>query len=233
MGTTLKPGLHPDHSTPWADSTDTCDYCADHEDMMAHRHHVYVQREGASHRTADQLAYLLHVDASALTSYVIPADLPRPGDDTLEGWLEDPDAAQTLHDSIMYVEGALADAGLYVSWDDGYVIEGIETAPTLTVDIPGTFLAIYNAGSGRITRMTFLPAASSPGYFGPAAALYDIEPGDYDGSPFDITSDDGPFWRAMSDALAATTFHTLPESADDYDSTVDIVGTALPITWEA
>lgn len=61
------------------------------------------------------------------------------------------------------------------------------------VAIPVEFVATYE--DGKITKMVVLPQESNAGYFGPPSQVFD---GDAD---LDVTSTDGPFWRAMQGAL--------------------------------
>lgn len=63
-----------------------------------------------------------------------------------------------------------------------------------TVEIPGTVFASYE--DGKILDITFTPHASSAGYSGPTAVLWE---GD---GALDVESVDGPFWRAMQTYLA-------------------------------
>lgn len=60
------------------------------------------------------------------------------------------------------------------------------------VQVPGELIAVYH--NGKITQWAFSPSGSNAGYFGPPAILWD---GDKD---LDITSTDGPFWRAVREA---------------------------------
>lgn len=64
----------------------------------------------------------------------------------------------------------------------------------ITVDIPGSFHAIYE--DGVIVRWVFMPAASYAGYFGPSATVE----GDSDLE----TGLGGPFWEAVRTALGAS-----------------------------
>ena len=70
----------------------------------------------------------------------------------------------------------------------------VSTPPEPTVvEIPGEFLATYE--DGRITGWVFMPSGSYAGYFGPPAILVR---GD---DELDIVETDGPFWRAVQEAL--------------------------------
>jgi hypothetical protein len=80
--------------------------------------------------------------------------------------------------------------------------------------IPGTFTATY-AGTleaGEITRLTFTPAGSDAGYFGPAAELWT---GDADGPAGRLATrgDRDAFWHAMTDAL--TDIGEQPKSSEN------------------
>lgn len=96
---------------------------------------VLVVREGASVRTADELALCFIGDA-----LVLGASLSAYGRDIYEqagaaltepcSWIEDPDLAQALHDLAWQVEcsGEMPD-DLMVVWDDGYVIYNVTGGP--------------------------------------------------------------------------------------------------------
>ena len=100
-----------------------CDYCEDGEDFpRGHSHEMYENREGASHRTADELADIF---LDAVEFYALPWQRPDYCPRDVEGWLEDADDSQTLSDCIALGESALSAVGLYVSWNDGYVIERV------------------------------------------------------------------------------------------------------------
>lgn len=62
------------------------------------------------------------------------------------------------------------------------------------INIPGEFNALYE--NGRIVKLYFIPLASAAGHFGPAAT---VVTGD---ETLDVEDVEGPFWRAMQDALA-------------------------------
>lgn len=61
------------------------------------------------------------------------------------------------------------------------------------VAVPVEFTAEYEGG--RVVRMTVSPWESYAGYFGKPSEVVE---GDED---LDVRSTDGPFWRAMQDAL--------------------------------
>lgn len=65
------------------------------------------------------------------------------------------------------------------------------------VEIPVQFIATYQAG--KITRMVVLPWESYAGYFGPGS---EVLSGD---TELDVSDTDGPFWRAIQEALATGT----------------------------
>jgi len=100
--------------------------CEDHCTVLA-------QREGASCRTADELAFVFLCDAEdilrsnsggapdadrvrAMLNEYSDAEWSRPD---VCGWLEDADVAQALHDDVNMVESWLS---AWTLWDDGYSI---------------------------------------------------------------------------------------------------------------
>lgn len=132
--------------TEWAPHSGACDYCEEGADYGVHRHAFYVSREGASHRTADELIAVFAMDVADLLAlpepwgndgYYAEEVVTLPNGETVtnpaipypDGWLDDPDLSQALYDSMSHWESLLSDAGLYVSWNDGYVIERVEEAP--------------------------------------------------------------------------------------------------------
>lgn len=118
---TMREDAAPYARTEWKGADEECEYCyewMEWRDSSAHYHAFYVTREGASTRTADELARVFLEDVAGITTYVIPADMPDPN-----GWLEDADESELLSDEIRNAESALGDVGLFVEWDDGYRIE--------------------------------------------------------------------------------------------------------------
>lgn len=125
----LRELLEPYYVTEFVTSSSDCDACGEGWDLEEeHRHAMFVQREGSSHRTADDLAHVFLQDVAALTTYEIPKELAElEFSYPMNAWLEDPDTAQWLHDEATgAAESALADVGLTVTWDDGYWIERVE-----------------------------------------------------------------------------------------------------------
>jgi hypothetical protein len=104
-------------------ASEDCEYCPEGAEFAAgHKHEVFETREGASLHTGDELADIF---LDAVEHYAAPWKRPEYCPRDVVGWLDDPDASQNLHDCIALGESALADAGLYVTWEDGYVIERI------------------------------------------------------------------------------------------------------------
>ncbi len=120
--------------------------CEDHATLL-------VNREGASTRTADALAYVFlddvatmfangALDVEVLTAeqwssltdmthiYGAGAEWTREGSD---GWLDDPDVAQALHDDVTMVETWLPE-GVWVMWEDGYRIVRVHDDCPLRAD---------------------------------------------------------------------------------------------------
>lgn len=111
--------------------------CEDHSDVLA-------QREGAAVRTADELMAVFVGDVAAILADAgIDPDAGmlaaiRDADAYWEacpngGWapIEDPDTyslADALGDAVQHAEQSLP-AGVYVWWDDGYVISRITGGP--------------------------------------------------------------------------------------------------------
>lgn len=125
----IEPSYTPYDVSPSAPSSAECDYCAEGSDIdHAHHHAYYVSKDGAASRTADNLAAVFLDDVSGLVpAYVVPEwvaaiEWDR---DYSAGWCVDPDDAQALSDEIPSAESALYDVGLYVDWDDGYIIGAI------------------------------------------------------------------------------------------------------------
>lgn len=127
------PTCTPYDVTPTAPSSAECDYCGDGEEWAEHYHELYVSRDGASSRTADDLAITLLDDTGDLTgdpAWGIDAQhywsLAIQDGDMGCHWLpEGGDHAEMLQDDVLRAESALADMGMYVTWDDGYVIERV------------------------------------------------------------------------------------------------------------
>jgi hypothetical protein len=105
--------------------------CEQHSEVLA-------QREGAAVRTADELAAIFIGDVEALrpTVRVYEADFETARDVAAEyweqnpngGWAE-PELSEALSDSIYAGEWMLAELGLSVYWDDGFVIYRITGGP--------------------------------------------------------------------------------------------------------
>ncbi len=101
--------------------TGACQYCEFGDSMPEpHEHHLFAQREGASTRTADELARVFCEDVADLTSYRVPGDLPEP-----EAWCDVTEDSERLQDEVREAADALGDAGFQDVWEDGYVIEQI------------------------------------------------------------------------------------------------------------
>lgn len=106
-----------------ASEADYCEWCEQGADIEgAHAHEYFVSRDGATSRTADNLAAVFLSDVADLTTYVVPSELPFP--DSSE-WCDDSDDSEALSDEIANAESALSDVGLFASWDDGYTIQRI------------------------------------------------------------------------------------------------------------
>lgn len=113
-----------------------CIYCGEDHPESAHGEPVAV-REGATLRTADDLAVTFLEDVAELYAYTFPdrastdrlkvedaanywrAQLPKGGWLPVDDEGASPDA---LQDAVFQGEQRLADAGYFVEWDDGYVI---------------------------------------------------------------------------------------------------------------
>jgi len=116
--------------------------CEEHGEVIA-------QREGASTRTADDLAYVFLTDVLAIAEDrgLISADMrgrvnvdklreaidywedENLWDDTMGcRWVRD-DVDAEIHDEIAIGESVLADLGLAVYWEDGYVISRVTGGP--------------------------------------------------------------------------------------------------------
>lgn len=103
--------------------SEECDYCPEGAEFAAgHVHEMYERREGASHRTADEL---VDVFLDAVEFYAAPWRRSEGCPRDVAGWCEDPDDAEALMDEMQIAEGVLFDVGLSVEWDDGFVIERI------------------------------------------------------------------------------------------------------------
>lgn len=81
------------------------------------------------------------------------------------------------------------------------------TTERIRVTIPGSFAAHYDMESGTVTGLVFTPHGGDAGYFGPSAVVdYNLddwrEPLSDDAIALDVEDTDGPFWRAVQDALA-------------------------------
>lgn len=103
------------------------------DDEWCEKHrHTPVVREGASHRSGDQLAETFVDDGMNLT-YVKPTNEQMAEaavvieaceeDHAVNGvWLGNDDLREELEALVRKVEGMLTNAGWNVDWDDGYVI---------------------------------------------------------------------------------------------------------------
>lgn len=131
------------------DDTHECCECSDEYGPCEQHGEVIAQREGASTRTADDLAYVFLTDVLAIMEN--GPDIPADGSDmarrlaklraAVDHWsnddlwddnrgcrwlvlpdhdLSDPPAA--LMEDVSDAESVLADLGLAVYWEDGYVI---------------------------------------------------------------------------------------------------------------
>jgi hypothetical protein len=112
-----------DWDFPWK-SLDSSRVCFE-EDPHVPTFDVIITRDGASSRTADELMAVFIMDVDDLRGEGLRT--PAMGQDMelaakVEGWLDDPDDSQALHDAVMDWEGYLSEAGYSVAWDDGYVI---------------------------------------------------------------------------------------------------------------
>ena len=109
--------------------------CEEHREVIA-------QREGASTRTADDLVYVFLTDVLAIgeeRGWLAPNMLGKVNADRLRTavhywenddlwtdnygcrWVRD-DVDAEIHDELSIGESVLADLGLTVDWEDGYVI---------------------------------------------------------------------------------------------------------------
>jgi len=93
------------------------------------QHCVYlVTREGASLRTADELAALFVLDAQALGSAVPSEDASLA--ESVNGWIDDEtgETQDELQDAVLRAESELPD-NVSVWWEDGYVIVQVTGGP--------------------------------------------------------------------------------------------------------
>lgn len=108
--------------------------CEGHADILA-------QREGASLRTADELAALFLSEAAYVLEEAAETDASLTETagraytiackyDDVQGWCDDADRSQALHDDASMVETWLP-AGIHVWWNDGYVIARVTAGPLL------------------------------------------------------------------------------------------------------
>lgn len=126
--------------------TDTCSECSEDCGPCPAHVEILAQRDGASSRTADELAAVFVGDVEALRPDVRPYDAamadavdlaadywgacpsggwaPLPADDTYP-------MGEALSDAIYAGEAALVDLGLEVWWDDGYIIGRVTGGPLL------------------------------------------------------------------------------------------------------
>lgn len=114
--------LVPIYTSGWGPASPDCTYCAEGQEIETdHVHLTYCQRAGASNRTADELVAVFLFDVEDCTTWRMPADV-RTIAESCDGWLDDPDDAETLRDAMSSADDALSDCGLWAEWDDGYVI---------------------------------------------------------------------------------------------------------------
>lgn len=111
-----------------------CEVCGGDHDEDAHE--VVAQREGASTRTADDLAHVFMLDVIGIVGGKEHKPLcliagewgvlleQRRDPHTGSAWLDPEQGDGEIHDDIALFEGALSDAGHFVVWDDGFVIYG-------------------------------------------------------------------------------------------------------------
>lgn len=124
--------------------TSTCECSEDYGPCESHSD-VLAQRAGASSRSADELLAVFIGDVEAILAAEgvdVSEDAGMRGAISAAteywerypsgGWVDvddEPDLAERLHDGATYgAEGALP-AGVYVWWEDGYVISRITGGP--------------------------------------------------------------------------------------------------------
>lgn len=124
-----------DGLTPYATHHNTagseCEMCEPDDERFEseHTHEMFVSRDGASSRTADNLVAVFLDDVAELTTYVVPEGLASP--ESTE-WCDDSDDSEALQDEARIAEDALSDADMFVVWEDGYVIQSIVEVPSGT-----------------------------------------------------------------------------------------------------
>lgn len=124
------------------DDTHECCECSEEYGPCEDHCEVIAQRGGASSRTADELVYVFLGDVFAIAeSEEFPTDVTKLADaiaywddealwdDTMGcRWVRD-DVDAEIHDEIAVGESVLADMGLTVYWEDGYVISRVTGGP--------------------------------------------------------------------------------------------------------
>lgn len=126
--------------------------------------------------------------------------------------------------------GALRNAGAPAGARLPYPLRDDDRSGGVVVLVPGSFYATFEGTlrEGRITRMVFMPHASSAGYHGPSAQT-EVAPEHPHMLGLDVEQTDGPFWRAMQAALAQ---HTWVRVTHDGFADGDVDGPLVPIAWE-
>lgn len=134
---------------------DACETCECSEEYGPCEDHVevFVQREGSSTRTADDLVYVFLTDVLAIAE---GWEEDKRGDnrgdttpdlaklrDAVDYWSDDDrwddqmgcrwvkDRDDSIHDDMVWGEQVAADLGLSVWWEDGYVISRVTGGPLL------------------------------------------------------------------------------------------------------
>lgn len=100
--------------------------CEEHGDVLA-------QREGASLRTSDELALTFIGDALGVGGELSPYGrdvYDQAGEALSDGWVDNGDLADELHELVRQVEASL---GYWVTWDDGYRI--VRVLPGSPLDV--------------------------------------------------------------------------------------------------
>ena len=109
----------------------TCADCSEDEGPCEAHSEILAQREGASLRTGDELALVFIEDALGIDPEVLsPYGQMVYGEArealASERHIEDPETADALSDVVHQVEAYL---GLWVTWNDGYVIARVTGGP--------------------------------------------------------------------------------------------------------
>lgn len=103
---------------------------------------IVCQREGASLRSADELALILIEDLVSLDAELSPygCDIVAQAEAALVDsvWINDPDLAEALGDVARQIENTIGD--YLVKHDDGYIIVDLRDLDDETIDALSEFL---------------------------------------------------------------------------------------------